>query len=467
MMAVITKAMGAFLVLMVFGLSYYSPGTGSSVRAIETKAQVEDIRRQLADAEKRLVDGNLSEADRQALITRLKDLQARLEEAGRQLGQLRITLDQRDSVIARLTGDNDKLKLKVAPLEARLETLLAQARELQATLNERDAAIARLTATGKPVSVSLTYDACQGARIGLYVQRFHPQRNVNSPVPQRRPQGPVFQNDTRLIALSKGNIASERWGLANMQTGEELKIYLSFQNGLGGSLTCRAHVMANTARDFRTYSADVSENGLAYYVGHLRYMGDQTEELEMIPVSRSEVGKAFEEAKASPCEGLQCGIGSIEAKPFIAEAVVQRFQYEIAPVANAEPPDQFEVLSKARQAVLADLGKAMANGEMKFNDVERWVAFLRRDMQDTQQAGVPPADPATLESWRAAIIAHRLPASVADLFVRQAQSGWPDRLVARARLEEYGILKPSIVPVPSIPVPKAGASIPASQDIGP
>lgn len=497
MMAVITKAMGAFLVLMVFGLSYYSPGTGSSGRAVETKAEVEDIRRQLADAEKRLTNGTLSEQDRQALIAQLKDLQGRLEEAGRQLGQLRVTLDQRDSVIARLTKDNETLSSKVAPLEARLQALeaerqalLTRTQQLQATLTDREATIAQLRTDNEQlnrqiaslsaeaetlrlkadeVTVILTYDACRGAKISLYVQRVLSGRTENAPPPQRKPLGAFFSDDQSAYVTSVNSMSMERWVLRQVQPGEELKLYLSFQNSLGGLLACQTHITIS-AGGFLGYDPAIREAAPFLYVARVRYEGGKDQRLTPLPVNEAEITEAAERIKSTPCQGLQCGVDSPEAKPFIPETVVARFKDDIAPVANLEQGNASAELTQARRSALLDLGQGMARGEMKLEDVEHWVAFLRRTIEDMRVGG-PEVSAGTLESWRKAILAKKLPTSVADLFIRQVQLGWPDEPTARARLEEYGILSPSIAKVPTIPAPtlhKAGGPAPfAPGDIDP
>lgn len=123
-MAVVTKAMGAFLVMMLLLLPYYSSGPVGQKAAEDLAAQVEQIQK-----------------DIQNVIDSLKtaspdDLRQKLEQALREL-------EEAQKLIAELKRDNDALNAQVKRLEDDKATLTAQMQQLQQQLasvqQERDA----------------------------------------------------------------------------------------------------------------------------------------------------------------------------------------------------------------------------------------------------------------------------------------------------------------------------------------
>ena len=113
LMAVVTKAMGAFLVMMLLLLPYYSSGPIGQKAADDLAAKVEQINKEI-----------------QATIDSLKsaspeDLRERLEQALRELEEAR-------KLIAELKRDNDALNAQVKRLEDDKAALTAQVSQLRA-----------------------------------------------------------------------------------------------------------------------------------------------------------------------------------------------------------------------------------------------------------------------------------------------------------------------------------------------
>jgi len=126
LMAVVTKAMGAFLVLMLLLMPYYSSGP------IGQKA-AEDLAKKVQE-----VDKNIKAAMQELATASAEDLRKKLEEALKQLEEARKLLvevqranDALNAQVARLEEDKKQLAAQAAQLQQRVDALAARVNPLE------------------------------------------------------------------------------------------------------------------------------------------------------------------------------------------------------------------------------------------------------------------------------------------------------------------------------------------------
>ena len=146
-MAVMTKAMGAFLILMVFGMQYFVPDmTAEQI----SKIIQESLQRAKSDLSK--IEQNLDKSGTGASNSQTQaaigDVLKRLDDAAADIERLRIRLDQAIAQLrhseeerTRLSAENDQLKADLAKAQALIQSLQAQVAALTA---ERDKLAAQL-----------------------------------------------------------------------------------------------------------------------------------------------------------------------------------------------------------------------------------------------------------------------------------------------------------------------------------
>lgn len=151
MMAVITKAMGAFLVLMILLLPYYTGDTKSQQTVDETRQRIDAAKAGLDSAVDKLKKGRLTDAEIDDLLKSLMLARDELVEAQNLIAQLRIKIDQMASQINRLEQQNAALQTQVAQLQSEMDalkvavaTLVAENLALKTTVADLTAKVTKL-----------------------------------------------------------------------------------------------------------------------------------------------------------------------------------------------------------------------------------------------------------------------------------------------------------------------------------
>lgn len=134
LMAVVTKAMGAFLVLMLLLMPYYSSGPIGQQSAADLARQLEEARRQLADIRNNA--GKFSE-DPSELRKLLENVTKHLEDATRTMSLLKRDNDALNSQVARLEAQAKQLEAQVEQLRAQAGQLAAERSRLEDELDAR------------------------------------------------------------------------------------------------------------------------------------------------------------------------------------------------------------------------------------------------------------------------------------------------------------------------------------------
>lgn len=117
LMAVVTKAMGAFLVLMVVFMQYYSSGPLGKQTAADLAQSIERTQSDLTDAMKKLVE----KASPDEIAKLLEEARRRLDEAKRMIDQLRRENDALNSQAQRLQNENQQLQKQVEEMQRKLD----------------------------------------------------------------------------------------------------------------------------------------------------------------------------------------------------------------------------------------------------------------------------------------------------------------------------------------------------------
>jgi hypothetical protein len=116
LMAVVTKAMGAFLVLMVVFMQYYQSGPIGQNTAEQLSQAIEQTQKNTTDALRRLIE----KANPEDIAKLLEEARRRLEEAKNLIEQLRRENAALNAQAQRLQQENDALEKEIAELEKRL-----------------------------------------------------------------------------------------------------------------------------------------------------------------------------------------------------------------------------------------------------------------------------------------------------------------------------------------------------------
>jgi hypothetical protein len=114
LMAVVTKAMGAFLVLMLLLMPYYSSGPVGQKTAAELAEELKEAQKKLESAIDNLKRGEITPEDLERLKRLLEETQRRLQQAQTLADRLKRENDQLNSQVARLENELEDSKKKLA-----------------------------------------------------------------------------------------------------------------------------------------------------------------------------------------------------------------------------------------------------------------------------------------------------------------------------------------------------------------
>jgi len=120
-MAVVTKAMGAFLVMMLLLLPYYSSGPIGQKSAEDLAAQVDKIEKDIQS-----VIDSLKTASPEDLRQRLQEALDELGQAQKLLAELKRANDALNAQVKRLQDDNTTLTAQIAQLQQQLASAQQQ-----------------------------------------------------------------------------------------------------------------------------------------------------------------------------------------------------------------------------------------------------------------------------------------------------------------------------------------------------
>ena len=389
MMAVITKAMGAFLVLMIILLPYYTSDPVAQRTAEETTEQVEKAKEQLQQAQAALKKGRLTDEEIDELLALLVKAIQNLEEALLNIHQLKLQVDH-------LTAQVNRLEAEVA----------AQQQEIAALKEE----IERLKRLQNPEArywsmVRMEWSRCVGANLNVYVASSLPdKKGTLNPPPDRTAQDPPFPTDKAYSEVTQNRVEAGRqrpgagfitWVMDDMRLDEVLTVYVKYLNALpGGPNEC--DLTANwTGRPDSNGKLETSIKGKVSdkepYALLVRLKGGQRGSLAPVAVTDQERQAFQTQIVASRCDGVSCGLDDPQARPALVQAIVDRFIGPLVPdfladkrlSGNAADPTELQ----RGEALLGVLGERYASKQMTYADVAKWVGILGASLSPGGSAG--------------------------------------------------------------------------------
>lgn len=445
MMAVITKAMGAFLVIMLMLLPYYTSNPVTQKISEETTEQVEKAKREVQEAQNKLKNSTLSQEEIEELIRKLNIALALLDEALANIRQLKIENDQLASQVNRLTQE-------VATLRREKEALLQEIARLEEEIERLKEEIERLKRNQRePPSywntVRLEWSGCPGAQLNLYgASDKAGEGGKFNPPPNRSIQEPPFTHD---LYLGRGLAGGDTtWVMDMLQKGEIITFYVKYLNPLpGGPLECTLlarwnhlplgnEVLQNTVR------AIISEQ--QPYIILVRLKVGERGSLSPEPVSDAERQEFRRQIETTECYGLACGLDDPKVSSMFVEAIVARFIDRLVPASLAtirlgSPTGPTE--RQRGEAVLKALGERFAAKELSYADVVRWTNVLVEPMAEQVQRTTPPA---LQDFWGDQLKTAGALDEVVDMFKVRASSRRLNPDAVPAAFERAGVTRKSM-----------------------
>src|SRR5580704_9946841 len=117
LMAVVTKAMGAFLVLMLVFMQYYSSGPIGQKTTADILQAIDDTEKNLSEAAKKIAE----HASPEEIANLLEDARRHLLEARQEIEQLKRENDALNSQVQRLEGENAALQKQVESQQRKID----------------------------------------------------------------------------------------------------------------------------------------------------------------------------------------------------------------------------------------------------------------------------------------------------------------------------------------------------------
>lgn len=188
-MAVVTKAMGAFLILMIFGFKYYVADMEGAREAEELTERLAETREAMARATDRARRGEYTEEEMNAVLAALIEAEEALAAAEALVAQLRARLDQALSAIRRLEeenarlaeenralgAENERLTEENARLAEAVAALAAEVEALRAELERLTAELAAATQRLAEAEARLAQAEAENAALRAELERLRAQ----------------------------------------------------------------------------------------------------------------------------------------------------------------------------------------------------------------------------------------------------------------------------------------------------
>lgn len=192
LMAVTTKAMGAFLILMIFGFKYYVADMEGAREAEELTERLAETREAMARATDRARRGEYTEEEMNAVLAALIEAEEALAAAEALVAQLKARLDQALSAIRRLEEENARLAAENAELTeenaALAEAVLALTAEVEALRAEVAGLSAALAAAEQRLAEAAAEIAALRARNAQLEQQMQQLLARNAQLEQQLQQ---------------------------------------------------------------------------------------------------------------------------------------------------------------------------------------------------------------------------------------------------------------------------------------
>lgn len=369
LMAVITKAMGAFLILVVIMLPHYVLSVSSSKTADQAQERAEKASKEVDEIADRLKKGRLTDEEIDELLRKIEALKKELAALHDEIAQLKNELNQALAEVERLKKTNQELEEEIARLKKELEEL-------------------KQKQIG-PLIVALSWSECPGARISLYVQSDELTKDgLVQPGPSRAPQ-PIFwagQRDGSQALFRASNVdysylkeSGHIWTMRpDNNVSSKIRVWAILENPIVSPRArprqCPLQGSIQTSiGSTMTFKDVISDATPIEWAGS--FTKSEKGELQSFPVpillppifqGKSEFNDALKPVFEGPCEGMLCSYKSLDPSQNETPAEAEPRFLEFV-------KSNYDISAEAAREIFA----LMANGVVSVDDGFRWLGIFK------------------------------------------------------------------------------------------
>ncbi|BAU89050.1 MULTISPECIES: hypothetical protein [Methylobacteriaceae] len=477
LMAVMTKAMGAFLILMVFGMKYYIPDFTSEQIAAIVRSSLGGVRTQLEASGRKLKSGDYTREDLDRLQEQIDAAVAKLAQAERDVSRLQTRLDQAASQLRRVEEERGRLRTEaeaarteIARLKAALAEAEARARRFEteaetlraevarmkaedtAALKSRIEALARENAdlaARRTAVVQLRYTCADAVIVvGVSHQETREPGKAEPVIPGdgspgygpivRGPDTMRPQESLDFSPLRGSREVASTWMGRALHAGDALAVYAKYLNAVpmdgsqgpsGASISCEVtSFLSSGGIAVGAPPIRVGPQRPFAFIGLVRLVGER---LQAVRLDEAQTRWFAERLSAAPCKAPVCDPSSAAARGALRGYLADLYGSRLAETPIGSPGD-------GAGPVVDELLDRYVAGSLDQPTVTRWIDLVAADPK--QAAGAPsgPSD-ALAGEMRPRLSAAGVPQAVADAFLRRASFGWWSPAEREARLRRAGI----------------------------
>lgn len=476
LMAVMTKAMGAFLILMVFAMQYYIPDfTAEQIAAIVNRS-IGSVRKDLADATDRLKNGNFTKEDMEALRSQIELALAKLSQAESDIARLQTRLDQSVSQLKRIEGERARLEAEGQSLRAEIARLRAfDPSVMQATierltgeLSDKLAEVealknqAQKLSGARALSIHMQYQNCGDKIIALAVARQNARDGKSTsliPVDGSTAYTPVGRSFTStpegtnsyftfLANPVYGEEVSQVWLAHRALPGDTYAIYLNYLNHAmeqrvntqGPSIeesSCRVRLSIYDGKTNLNLDQSIGATNPFAFGKAVRVTQDA-----LVPVNTSSSEEQWFQRNLlqAPCKALTCDPNSQEARKMVFGLLEGIYQYRLSRTPTPRIPVDPNVVNQ----IVDDLKIGFLSGQFTQISLSRFAALAVAPRAGLVTAGAAPGADIIAEAGKR-LAGVGTPPSLQREFLARASQGWwtPEEFVRRVNSVERQSIKGS------------------------
>lgn len=352
LMAVITKAMGAFLVLVVIMLPHYTLVVNNSQSADKAQAAVDQASSHVNEIADLLKKGRLTDQEIDELLRKIETLKKELAALTDEVARLKSELNQVLAEVGRLKKAKEALEAQVAELEKELE-------ELRKNVKPATQFVA-------------SWSNCPGADIQLYVWSSakieEGGKSESRPPVSRTLQKPLGPKDT-MSGTAWSPVAENGhvvWRMLDNAGSESFIVWIKLANPLSLATSrariCPVSVSMTTATGRQAgYDGQVTDD--APFVLALSARKDQNGGMNVDTLDSADK-TPYRAIYASGCEGLMCFAKGNPAPEADRTKIKAAFTADIRQRIDVE------------ESVIGKVFDTIASGDITIADGFRWLGLF-------------------------------------------------------------------------------------------
>ncbi|MFT3731759.1 MAG: hypothetical protein QM780_10130 [Hyphomicrobium sp.] len=304
LMAVITKAMGAFLILVVIMLPHYVLSVSNSKTADQAQERADNASKMANEISDTLKKGRLTDEEIDALLRKIEALKQELATLKDEIAQLKNELNQALAEVDRLKKAKEELEAEVARLKKELEELKRSTRP--------------------STIVVASWANCSGSDFDLYVwsdakgQPTANEKPIIQPTVTRKVQSAFWPGEAKSSLLRGGfrDYGSIWWRTPESGKKETFLIWVKLLNPVytakSKARSCSVDIAATSSRGETVEGGFGTGDKWPYGLVVLERGVDGS--LSTKTLDESTRTKLRDEYFASACDGLMC-FANIEPSP--------------------------------------------------------------------------------------------------------------------------------------------------------